>query len=368
MGINFPSTPTEGQVLNISPGKSFVFRKGLWKPAPTTTALPKNYIVNPSMQISQQHGSNAVGTGAFVCDQWVMSTQTIAGSQAIRTVDSIGYVFAQSFSSVTATITASMLCQHMQLLEGSRLADLQWGTAAAKDAILRFRMQAAVPGTYSACILDSASAQSFVKAVVLPDTNWRTFSFVVPGPTVGTWPTGNVHWGSVRICSIVGSTYAGVEGWQSGAFVGVAGQTNIAAAINQNIIFTDVGLYADPYKTGVAPDFKVPNIGDEMRRCQRYWYRAYATRGWVYTAGIVNAMALKHPVTMRATPAAAVSGSPSVYDGLATSTATSIQANSSNAEVLELNYNVSPANQTAQRPCMQYITAEANYIAVSARM
>ena len=47
MGINFPSTPAEGQVLNVSPGKSFVFKSGLWRKAPMTTAMPKNYIVNP---------------------------------------------------------------------------------------------------------------------------------------------------------------------------------------------------------------------------------------------------------------------------------------------------------------------------------
>ena len=73
MGINFPSTPAEGQVLNISPGKSFVFRSGLWRKAPMTTAMPKNYIVNPSMQISQQntiprHRLRII----YAADQWAM--------------------------------------------------------------------------------------------------------------------------------------------------------------------------------------------------------------------------------------------------------------------------------------------------------
>jgi hypothetical protein len=72
MAANFPSSPTEGQVHNVSPGNSFVFLSGVWVPAPVKTALPKNYVVNPSMQISQQNGDVAgTVTGYYPADQWV---------------------------------------------------------------------------------------------------------------------------------------------------------------------------------------------------------------------------------------------------------------------------------------------------------
>ena len=80
MAINFPASPTEGQVFNVSPGKSFVFRGDGWVQAPMTTALPKNYLVNPSIQHSQQNGravyaqgsSGVAGTTAayWSADQW----------------------------------------------------------------------------------------------------------------------------------------------------------------------------------------------------------------------------------------------------------------------------------------------------------
>ena len=63
-------------------------------------------------------------------------------------------------------------------------------------------------------------------------------------------------------------------------------------------------MYADPYLTGVAPPFEVPNITDDLRRCQRYWYRAYGLRGWTIAANTVSGMSIKHPAPMRAKPSA----------------------------------------------------------------
>jgi hypothetical protein len=71
MAIDFPSSPTEGQIHNVSPGKSFIYRSGVWTSAPMNTALPKNYIVNSAMQISQQNGRiSSTTTGTFIADQW----------------------------------------------------------------------------------------------------------------------------------------------------------------------------------------------------------------------------------------------------------------------------------------------------------
>ena len=87
MAINFPSSPIEGQVHNVSPGKSFVYRSGAWAQAPMKTALPKNYVVNPAMTVSQQNGdvasTGATFNGYFPADQFGVYTTWPAGAGMI---------------------------------------------------------------------------------------------------------------------------------------------------------------------------------------------------------------------------------------------------------------------------------------------
>lgn len=70
---------------------------------------------------------------------------------------------------------------------------------------------------------------------------------------------------------------------------------------------------------------------------------------------------------MRAAPAVATVGAPKVFDGATTPTLPAGTLGSWNTvNTLELSYTLS--GLIAQRPVSQYWDAEANYIAVSARM
>jgi len=163
------------------------------------------------------------------------------------------------------------------------------------------------------------------------------------------------------------NAFVGVEGWQAGDHGWLANNYH-GPRDGGTFKLGDVGLYADPYLTGVAPDFKIPNIMDETRRCQRYWYRGYVTRGGINSATLANEMSAPHPVPMRIKPAAAVVGVPRVYDGAATQVITSVSSNASNTKALSIHLTCSAGGLGAGRPAAQYMTADADYIAVSARM
>ena len=96
MAIDFPLSPTEGQVHNQSPGVSFVYRSGAWAAAPMKTALPRNYFINGGMTVSQQNGTTVLiqgsggiaGTSAsyYPADQWVGSWVYSDANATSRTV------------------------------------------------------------------------------------------------------------------------------------------------------------------------------------------------------------------------------------------------------------------------------------------
>ena len=148
MGINFPSTPAEGQVINISPGKSFVFKSGLWRKAPMTTAMPKNYLVNPAMQISQQNSIPGTASDFYAADQWAMSLAGGTGWNLSRsTTTSPNGSSSVLLSNGTKDQSNSVWYGDIyQPIEGLRAADLQWGTPNAKQIVVRFWTNFATTG------------------------------------------------------------------------------------------------------------------------------------------------------------------------------------------------------------------------------
>lgn len=74
MAVNFPNAPTPGQTF-ISGKTLWTYTNGAWRASPLPTALPFNYIVNPSMVVSQQNGTTSGGaaTNYYPADQWFFS-------------------------------------------------------------------------------------------------------------------------------------------------------------------------------------------------------------------------------------------------------------------------------------------------------
>ena len=377
MGINFPSFPADGQVLSVSPGVSFVASGGRWRPAPLKTALPKNYIVNPAMQVSQQNGDTASAASSTVsyypADQWLTRFQNITGYSGYAARASIHPAGLQSIYIHTTTPLANFPANSSglisQYIEGNRVADLNWGTANAVPIVVRLSaMSTAVTGTFSFRIGNNTSpSRSYIQQFDIPTANvWTDVAAAVPGDTTGTWPTDT---GIGMTFDFVGggtAVLAGVAGWQAGDKTWINnGQVKSISAVG-DIHFTAVGIYADPYLTGLPPPFVVPSPFDELRRCQRYWYKGWGARGVMSTTTQFNRADVAHPVPMRGTPTLALAGAPKAYDGTTSVVMTTMGANNSNSYVLEMTATV-PA-LVAARPASHILVTDADYIAVNARM
>lgn len=306
--IDFPATPTPGQVYNPGTGPIYTWDGVAWNltPVQVKTARAKNLIVNPSMQVSQENGNTGIATG-YPADQWWFLTNgftaLVARSQSFVSPDNSQNTLIHSFSVAKASLAAGDYCQLLQPIEGQRAAELAWGTTKAIPAVLRFNAACEQAGTYTAVIQNGAGDYSWLGAFTCDGTtNLKTFVFPIPAQPSGAWAKDNTQGLSVRFVYAAGTTYQGAAGWQAGSKLALTGSTNGAAVINKNMIITDVGLYADPDNTGLPPPFELPDFATELVKSQRYYYGQQFQMGGYSIASGTDYYFLPAKASMRTTP------------------------------------------------------------------
>jgi hypothetical protein len=277
--------------------------------AESKTATTRNRIVNPAFQIAQEQTSTSTSTGYFA-DQWYAGlggggtatfSQSITASYPRQTAR---VLIGTADTSIAATDSLYI----GQKLEGQMIADLQWGTSQAIPAVLRFSaLTINAPGTYFIALRDSVPSVSFVASFTLAAANqWYEIEIPIPACTGGTWPNDNSIGGYLTLALAMGSTYhsPSPNAWASGNFLAGAGISNGWGAAGNDFRIGQVGLYADPESTGRAPRFETPDIGDELRRCQRYYWRDDSGRlMYAYVQDFTRRQRQDtHPVPMRAAP------------------------------------------------------------------
>lgn len=278
--------------------------------APYKTAETRNRIVNGALLISQENGDAAQSTsGAHLADQWTMnSTVGVAGVRQSTTV--IPQMYMQNTVG-KPSLAAGDLFYFSQRVEGNSIRDFGWGAAQALPAVLRFDIYTSSVGTYCASIRNVPVDRSFVAAFTVPTAGvWQTVVIPVPANTDGTWLTTNTAGMNVDITFACGSAFiAPATGWNSsGNYLGLSGMTNGIAAAPSTYYVRKIGLYLDPDNTGRAPPFQIPEYGDELLRCQRYYFKRLATLIGYGPAGGAVGQYTSWPVTMRGPPAMSATG------------------------------------------------------------
>jgi len=318
MAIDFPSSPSLGQTFIVG-GLIYVWDGTAWNLPSSTqinTARRGNRIVNPSMQISQENGNTAVGNSSYPADQWLLNfggfTSSGLRSQSLISPDGSPNSLMHSFSATRPSPAAADYVQLIQYVEGQNIADLEWGTAKAKPALLRFNAACETAGTYTVSVRSSDQLMSWLGGFTCDGTlNMKTYSFAIPAQQSGVWNKDSTVGALIAFCYASGSTYGGgVAGWQSSNKLALAGQTNGATVTNKNLVITDVGLYVDPDNTGVPPPFEQPDPIAELLRCQRYWETVGMTVIVSYSGGVPYSNTAMYKSTKRISPTLAfVAGS-----------------------------------------------------------
>jgi hypothetical protein len=276
-----------GQTLNVS--------GNIYQNTNAITAYDtgfRNRIINGDGNIDQRNsGSTTVpGVGAVnFIDRWKMN---VFGSGRLTIGQNYGGVTAPdgfvSYIGMKTTTTSTPAANDYnfltQMIEGSNLIDLQFGTANAKSITISFWAYSSLTGTFGGSIRNSSANRSYPFTYTISSSNtWEKKTVVIPGDTTGTWSTS--HLGGLEIIFVISNGTS----WQATPFAWVGANATGPSGSLVNLIGT---LNATLYLTGiqveigsVATPYERRNYGHEFALCQRYYQITEVRTGGYHTTG-----------------------------------------------------------------------------------
>jgi hypothetical protein len=275
---------------------------GATGPTGPTGREQRNRVINPCMwnSVERLDAAAPVATSGawYAADQMLMSWGGYTASAARSRPSDTGsdYVYTVCHAA-TASPAAGNYWQMVTQLEGSRMRDFLWGTAAAKRMIVRFNFFTTQAGTYSFAVKNHDATRSWLGSFVALANTWQVHTFVIPGDTTGTWKTDTSVGMALGIGLAAGTTYGnGVAGWQGSNKVTMAGNSNAAAVVGNTFSVTDWGCYLDADNTGIAPKWEASDPAQDLIEGLRYYEKVS------FTATTFNYLALPYKVQKRVAP------------------------------------------------------------------
>ena len=276
----------------------------------------RNLVINGAMQVAQR-GTQVTGvtTDDFrTCDRFKFTVSGLGTWTVDQSTDS-PEGFSNSFKATCTTADASPAssdyCFIRTRLEGQNLQHLQYGLSGAQDITISFWVKSNKTGNASFDIRqedNSSKLWSNTYSISAADT-WEHKSFTIPGDTAGVINNDNGAGFQFSWWLNSGSTYTGGSTQTTWAALtntnrnpsnlGVGGATSDYFAITG--VQLEVGTVATP--------FEHRSYGDELARCQRYYYRAVLSASDIWGSGYnqnttVTRNIIHFPVTMRTQPTA----------------------------------------------------------------
>ena len=286
----------------------------------TTSSAPsfRNVIYNGACQIAQRGSSFAsvTATGTFPVDRFVfhigsLGTWTVSQDTDVPT----GQGFVKSLKCDVTTADTNVgsggYCRIDHRLEGQDLQRFCKGTANAKDFALSFWVKSPKTGTHIVELQDADNNRLISKAYTVSTADtWEKKELIISKDTTGAFDNDNAKSLTIAWWLAAGSDYTSgtlETSWVTPTNANrVVGQVNCADNTANNFYLTGVQL-----ETGdVCSDFEYRSYGDDLRACQRYYFKETAvTNGFLSSCGFAcNAtFGIVHcdfPVPMRAAPTA----------------------------------------------------------------
>ena len=235
----------------------------------------RNRIINGAMRIDQRNAgasiSNDTSGTQYSVDRWcIYGTQsakyTAQQDSSANTV--AGFTSSLKITSSSAySLNGTDTFWIQQVVEGSNITDLAWGTASAKPVTLSFWVRSSLTGTFGGAIRNTDSSRTHPFSYTISSANtWEQKFITISGDTTGTWLT--TTGAGLRATFSLGSNYTQAAGsWYNGYSEGATGQTTLVGTNGATWYITGVQLE----EGSVPTSFEYRQYGTELQLCQRYF-------------------------------------------------------------------------------------------------
>jgi hypothetical protein len=285
----------------------------------------RNIVINGAMSIAQRATSVAsLTTGGYrTLDRWyfdINSFGTWTMSQSTDTPTGQGFANSLKLDCTTADASpaAGDYLQLIQIFEGQNLQYLKKGTSNAVSLTASFWVKSTKTGTFIAEFFDNDNTRSISQSYTVNTTNtWEKKTITIPGDTTGAFGNDNGASFYLIIWLAAGTDFTSgtlATTWGSRVNANTAvGQVNIADSDANDFYITGIQLEAGT----TASDFEFLPIDVNLGRCQRYYNKISNTNAFLDGYNTTNSYTITTiglAVTMRATPSATFTGSPTLTD------------------------------------------------------
>mgnify|MGYP003133465035 FL=1 len=245
----------------------------------------RNLIINGAMEVAQRGTSTASisSSSTYVLDRtrfalsnggtWTMSQSTTVPS---------GQGFSHSLKLDCTTADTSLgstdYLQLQQLIEGQNVQHLSYGTSGAKSVTVSFWIRSNKTGTYTLEVQTQTSSNAFyqnAKAFTISSADtWEKKEITFVGNTSNNVINSNAVGFYVSLWLGAGSSRTSgtfTNGtWHNTAANRVhSSQVNLADSTSNELYLTGLQLEVGEQAT----PFEHRSFGDELARCQRYYYK-----------------------------------------------------------------------------------------------
>jgi len=275
----------------------------------------RNLIINGAMQVAQRGTSVASSSGSVVrCVDRHRCFARGAGAATFSQTSTAptGQGFANSLRVDVTTVDSSLDSNDYYMIdhkiEGQDLQQLAKGTSDAKSITASFWVRSTKTGTYILGLFDDDNSRNISKSysIYSADT-WEYKTITFEGDTTGALDNDNNVSFTLRWFLGAGTSYTSgtlATSWEASVTANQAvGQANFFDSTSNDFYITGIQLEVGD----TATQFEHRSYGDELARCQRYYYEhSGANSNWLGLGNVYQTdqviCPVYSPTVMRALP------------------------------------------------------------------
>lgn len=243
----------------------------------------RNMLYNGAMVVNQRGFTSAASTSTgYSVDRWTNAGSNDAvvaiGQSNSAAAQPTGQGFTNSLhwrvTTADSSLAAGQYALIQQRLEGYDVQRIKKGSSNAEPVTLSFWVRSSKIGTYIVELADNDNTRKVSRSYTIDGTNtWEKKILTFPADTTGAFDNDNsssleIYWwlaaGSDFTSGTLNTSWAAPSNTNR-----AVGQVNFLDTAGAQFNITGCQLEVGPNAT----DFEFRSYGDELRLCQRYYYR-----------------------------------------------------------------------------------------------